>query len=82
MGDLAKLKNIGEKTEQWLNEVGIDTPEQLAMIGVVEAWKRVRNLHPEATLVGLYALQGAMLNMRWNDLPDEMKAELKAQFEE
>ncbi|MDX1995016.1 MAG: TfoX/Sxy family DNA transformation protein [bacterium] len=39
-------------------------------------------MHPELTLVGLYALQGAVLDVHWNSLPPDMKDELRTQVAE
>ncbi len=75
------LKNIGPETEKMLNRVGIYTVGDLESVGVVEAWKRVCAIEPRATVVGLYALQGALLNIHWNELPRDMKEELRARFE-
>ena len=58
---LSHLINIGSKTERWLNEIGIYTKQQLQEIGPVEAWKRIKRVHPErATDTLLYMLQGAL----------------------
>ncbi len=78
---LSQLKNIGAKSEALLHQVGIMTVDDLDAIGAVEAWKRVRAIEPSASLVGVYALQGALMNMHWNDLPQDMKDDLRAQWE-
>lgn len=80
MDELASLKNIGTKTAQWLTEVGINTPQELHAIGAVEAWKRLEATPHKLSLVGLYALQGAILDIHWNALPDDMKADLRRQI--
>lgn len=78
---LSQLKNIGAKSKALLHQVGIMTVDDLDAIGAVEAWKRVRAIEPSASLVGVYALQGALMNMHWNDLPQDMKDDLRAQWE-
>ena len=52
---LSQLKNIGKTSERLLNQVGIQTVEDLERVGVVEAWKQVKAIEPSANLVGLYA---------------------------
>ena len=70
---LSHLVNIGAKTEQLLNEVGIYTQQELQELGPVEAWRRLKRLHPETgTLACLYVLQGALLGLPWNKLPQEV----------
>jgi DNA transformation protein len=76
---LSHLVNIGAKTEQLLNEVGIGTQQELQKMGPTEAWKRIKRLHPEqATLPCLYSLQGALLAVPWPHLPQEVVEELLA----
>jgi DNA transformation protein and related proteins len=70
---LSHLVNIGAKTEQLLNEVGIYTQQELQELGPVEAWSRLKRLHPETgTLTWLYVLQGALLGLPWKTLPQEV----------
>lgn len=78
---LSQYKNIGEKSEALLNQVGIYSIEDLDAVGAITAWKRVREIEPSASLVGVYALQGALMNLHWNHLPDEIKADLREQWE-
>ena len=76
---LSHLVNIGAKTEQLLNEVGIWTQQELQAMGPAEAWKRIKRHHPEhATLTCLYSLQGALLGIPWPHLPQEVVEELLA----
>jgi DNA transformation protein len=76
---LSHLVNIGAKTEYLLNEVDIWTQQELEEIGPVEAWKRIKERHPEqATFDCLYVLQGALLGVQWHKLPVEVVDELLA----
>jgi hypothetical protein len=71
------------KTEAWLREVGIQSFEDLEALGAVEAYRRLKARFPhEVSLNALWGLQGALLNLHWNAIPPEMKAELKAQLNE
>lgn len=77
---ISYLINIGAKTERWLNEVGIYTKEQLQEIGSVETWKRIKRIYPEkASDTLLYKLQGALLNVPWSVLSEEVREELIVQ---
>ncbi len=78
---LSQLKNIGETSERLLNQVGIQTVEDLERVGVVKAWKRVKAIEPSANLAGLYALQGALMDIHWNALPDDIKLQLRDEWE-
>jgi DNA transformation protein and related proteins len=75
---LSELKNLGAVTAERLAEVGIHTADDLETAGPVEAYRRVKERHPrETSLVLLYALQGALLGIHWNELPPNVKEQLK-----
>lgn len=77
MGELSKLPNIGEVVEKQLNEVGIETAEQLMKLGSKEAWLRIKGIDDSACLNRLYGLEGAIQGIRWHNLSKEIKDELK-----
>ena len=81
--DLRKDKNIGATIEKCLNEIGIFTLADLAEMTSVEAFKRIRENYPGKTIpvcYYLYSLEGALLDLHWNDIPSELKEELKARI--
>lgn len=78
--DLKNAKNIGTTIEKYLNEIGIFTLADFAETTSVKAFIKIREQHPEKTIpvcYYLYSLEGALLNLHWNDLPSELKEELK-----
>ena len=77
------MKNLGPKSSEWLASVGIHTLDDVARLGVVETYKRVKAAYPEkVTLNMLWGLQAALLGIRWDELPPDIKDELKNQVEE
>ncbi len=74
--DLIELKNLGKTSVQWLNAVGIRNREQLQAHGAVGAYVKVRERGFKVSKVLLYALEGALMNSHWNDLPQELKKQL------
>ncbi len=51
----------------------------------VEAFKKICGNYPDKTVpvcYYLYSLEGALLNLHWNDTPSELKEELKAKIED
>ena len=83
--DLRKAKNIGVTIEKYLNEIGIFTLADLAEVTSVEAFKRIRKNYPEKTIpvcYYLYSLEGALLDLHWNDIPSELKKELKDKIQD
>jgi len=76
------FKNIGPKTLERLQAVGVNSLEDLEAMGAVEVYRQLKAAYPrDVSIVALYALQGALLNLHWNALPPEMKAELRAEAE-
>jgi DNA transformation protein and related proteins len=77
------MKNMGPKSSEWLAAVGIHTLDDVAKLGVVETYKRVKAAYPEkVTLNMLWGLQAALLDLPWNELPPYIKETLRKQAEE
>ena len=77
MGELSKLPNIGKTVEQQLNQVGIETLEQLKEIGSKQAWLNIKAIDHSACIHRLYALEGAIQGIKKSSLTDETKSDLK-----
>ena len=75
------MRNIGPASARWLRAVGVDSLEDLQRIGAPEAFRLVREAGFRPSLNLLYALQGALLDAGWNELPEEMKAQLRAEVD-
>lgn len=75
--DLRSHINIGKDTETKLIRVGIDSFEKLKSIGSEQAFIRLQTLDPGACLDLLYGLEGAILGIKWNELPKEKKQALQ-----
>lgn len=71
-----KMRNIGPKSAAWLRQVGLRTPEDVAAVGSVEAFMRVKRAGFKPTLNLLYAIEGALLDCHWQEVPDERRNEL------
>ncbi len=76
---LQQLLNLGPKTAEWLIDAGYESPEQIADEGAAAVWLKTREIHPELNLTGLYALQAALMDLHWLELPEEIKADLRRQ---
>lgn len=71
-----KLRNIGPKSAAWLRQVGVRTQEDLRTLGAVEAFMRVKRAGFKPSLNLLYALEGALLDCHWQEVPDDRRSEL------
>ena len=77
MGELSKLPNIGKVLEKQLNDVGINTIGDLINLGSKETWLKIKEIDDSACLNRLMALEGAIQNIRWHNLSEEDKDNLR-----
>jgi DNA transformation protein and related proteins len=77
---LTEMPNIGKVVAEKLCQVGITTPEELKAIGTEQAFIRLQTIDETACLSMLQALEGAIQEIRWHNLPKERKEELKEFF--
>jgi len=78
-----RMKNIGPKSTEWLASVGIHTLDDVAQLGVLETYKRVKAAYPKkVTRNMIWGLQAALLDLPWNELPPDIKEQLRKQVEE
>ncbi|OEC33085.1 Transcriptional regulator of competence genes, TfoX/Sxy family [Pseudomonas cuatrocienegasensis] len=80
--ELQQLKNLGKTSAQWLHAVGIHSANDLRRLGAASAYSAVRARGFRASRVLLYAIEGALLNVHWSELPPAHKALLNAQVED
>lgn len=73
---LKDLKNLGPTSQQMLIKAGINTPEELAELGPVAAYLRVKSHGIKASLNLLYAIYGALNDCHWTDIPADEKQQL------
>lgn len=78
MTELTSMVNIGGEMARKLRAVGIGSAEELMETGAKGAFFRLKTLYPQVCLVHLYALEGAVQNVEFNNLPQAQKRDLKA----
>ena len=74
---LSDLPNLGPTSAGWLRDVGIESRDDLERLGAVEAFLRVDASREGISLNLLYALEGALQDVRWDRLPPELRADLR-----
>lgn len=79
--ELQHLRNLGKTSAQWLHAVGIHSASDLRRRGAVDAYRAVKVRGFRASKVLLYAIEGALLDLHWNDVPSERKEALNKQLE-
>lgn len=77
---LSDLPNIGTELEKMLINVDITTPEILKKVGSIQACKRL-NISGLACYNKLYALEGAIQNIRWHSLSKEFREQVKQKYD-
>lgn len=76
-----KIRNVGPKSAAWLRQVGVRTTEDLARVGPVEAFLKVKRAGFRPSLNLLYSMAGALADCHWNDVPEAHRLELVAALE-
>jgi hypothetical protein len=71
-----KLMNVGPKSAAWLRQVGIRSREDLLEHGSVGAFVKIKRAGFRPSLNLLYALEGALLECHWQQLPEARRGEL------
>ena len=75
-----ELKNIGPKLAEKLIEAGIDSPEKLRKMGAQVAFDKMYHngdRYGDFNAAYLYALEGAIRNCDWLEIPESIKKEYK-----
>ena len=79
--ELQHLRNLGKTSAQWLHAVGIHNLSDLKRLGAADAYRAVKARGFRASKVLLFAIEGALLDVHWNDVPAERKEALNKQVE-
>jgi DNA transformation protein len=80
MDELTDLPNVGKVLERKLKQCGITTPEELRNAGSKNTFLRLKAFDDTACFSMLQAIEGAIQNVRWHDLPEKSKHDLKEFF--
>ena len=80
MSDLSKQINIGKDLESKLIKVGINSFDELKNIGTEKAFLKIQKIDSGACLSMLSAIEGAIIGVRWHNLPTERKQKLMQFF--
>ncbi len=74
---VAHLKNLGNKTGQMLNEIGIFTRKDLEETGRLMAYKILQHRFSDVNILFLYSMYGALADCHWNHLPAGVRESLQ-----
>lgn len=75
------MQAFGPKSRAWLADAGITTLEEVRELGVITCYRRVQAAHPDKVSLNLlWALQAALLGIRWTEVPDAIKEQLRQEL--
>jgi len=78
MKPLEELPNIGKTLSNKLKEIGVFNEQELKELGSENALIKIATLKNSGVCLNmLYALEGAIQDMRWHGLSTDIKLELK-----
>jgi len=78
---VARMRNLGPASARMLRTIGIQTADDLADVGAVAAFTRLRDEtghRPSLNL--LWAMEGALLDIDWRHLPPALMERRRAQL--
>ena len=78
--ELVKMPNIGKTLADKLMLVGIKNANQLRNSGAENAFIKLKTIDNDACINMLCAIEGAIQGIRWHNLDESRKEELKAFF--
>ncbi len=82
MVKLRSLPGLGPKSEAWLIEVGITSPDELRQAGAVRAFIRLQQqCSTKPSLNFLYAMVGAIEGRSWLKIAKHEKSRLLTELE-
>ncbi|MGD9630911.1 MAG: TfoX/Sxy family protein [Pyrinomonadaceae bacterium] len=76
--EISDLRNLGGKSEEWLNAIGVFTRQDLERLGSVEIYRSLKEAGFPVSLNLVWGIEGALADLDWRDLPADLKAELRA----
>jgi DNA transformation protein and related proteins len=80
MKSLIELPNIGKVLAESLEKAGIRNYDDLVNLGSVEAFIRLKQIESDNCYNRLYAIEGAIQETRWHNIPKEERENLKKEY--
>jgi DNA transformation protein len=72
--------NLGPKSAGWLIDTGIHSLDQVRKLGPIETCRQLHAAGHPVSVVMAYALEGALTDCHWNEIPREAKEFLRIEF--
>jgi DNA transformation protein and related proteins len=73
---ISDLPNLGPQSQKMLDKAQIKNAAQLRELGAVKAYLKVKQVHPQASLNLLWALEAALSGLHWQVVAREHRTSL------
>lgn len=74
---LEEMRNLGPETAKRLRALGIMDEDDLRKDGAVVVYCKLKLAYPDITANALIAVQGALMDVDWREIPGPLSDELK-----
>ncbi|MGD8781594.1 MAG: TfoX/Sxy family DNA transformation protein [Ignavibacteria bacterium] len=79
--EITKLRNLGPTSEKLLNSIDVYTLDDIKELTPVVIFHILKSRGYNVTLNMVYALQGAIMDLHYLEVPEDIKKELKEEIE-
>ncbi len=80
MKSLSELPNLGTVLAESLEKAGIKNYDDLVNLGSIKVYIKLKEIEPDSCYNRLYAIEGAIQNTRWHNIPKEERENLKKEY--
>jgi len=77
VSDLTQLPNIGKNLAEKLKLVGVESSNDLKLAGTENVFIKLVVFEKDICINTLYAIEGAVQGIRWHNISEERKQELR-----
>ncbi|OGU35530.1 MAG: hypothetical protein A2068_11630 [Ignavibacteria bacterium GWB2_35_6b] len=77
---LQKIKNLGPVSTIWLNSIDVHTIDDIKKLGPIVIYHMLKAHGYNVNILMVYALQGAIMDCHWNEIPDKLKKEFQKEI--
>lgn len=78
--DVSGLRNLGPRSAALLASIGVRTRDDLAKLGAIGCCARLLAADRKISLNMAYAIEGALQDCDWRELPHEFRLQLVKEF--
>lgn len=77
---IEKIKNLGPVSTQWLNSIDVYTIRDIKKLGPIVIYNMLKANGYNVNILMVYALQGAIMDCHWNEIPKKLKEDFKKEI--